>query len=247
MISKQFLGVTTVCFSALLATAGCGSDDSGVVVLVDANGLGVPDAGAEVDAPPLECSAPEMLCSDACVDTTSDELNCGACAEACTGGTACIASECACPEGFLTANPGLVQAQMQAFGGMQLGIGGMFGATLNALVVGFPDTLVATLAEDEAYPLNGTLSGPFAAAGYDLNTQFIPSAAYFGTAGTVTFTRICRDEANAVIGFAGRLDNARFSAVEGLFNPELVDGGCSFTAPVDGGTTVSFDYNCPED
>lgn len=231
---------------ALAAACGGSDDDNGVVVLIDANTDLTPADGPEV----VTCTAPEIDCSGTCTSVVDDELNCGSCGMACTGGAACISSACVCPPGFITANPTLLGASMQSVATLQIGFGGIVGgAVVNALAVGFPTALAAELVEDQAYPLNGMISGPFAAAGYDVNTStFVPSAAYAATAGTVTFGRICRDETSmAVVGVSGTIDNATFSSVEGLFNPMLVDGGCSFVAPTGGGTRVTFDFNCPAD
>src|SRR5437868_14393832 len=65
-------------------------------------------AGCGVDPLPttstdlaLSCSAPMALCGGACVDTTSDGNNCGACGVTCERGTWCGMGRCdvACPAG----------------------------------------------------------------------------------------------------------------------------------------------------
>ncbi len=45
------------------------------------------------------CPAGEALCGNACLDLATDSANCGACANACAGGTICKAGACACPTG----------------------------------------------------------------------------------------------------------------------------------------------------
>ena len=42
----------------------------------------------------LGCPCGEVVCGDACVDTTSDATSCGGCGHACAVGEACAASAC---------------------------------------------------------------------------------------------------------------------------------------------------------
>src|SRR5690349_13020345 len=46
------------------------------------------------------CDAPFLVCSDRCVDVSSDELNCGACGSTCAAGYRCSGGKCAlsCPK-----------------------------------------------------------------------------------------------------------------------------------------------------
>ncbi len=45
------------------------------------------------------CAAGQTLCNGACVNTTTDANNCGACGSACSGGRTCAAGACVCPAG----------------------------------------------------------------------------------------------------------------------------------------------------
>ena len=90
-----------------------------------------------------------------------------------------------------------------------------------------------------AYDLAGASPGtpPFAAVGYDLDLDTLtPSASFYATRGTLTFTRICAG------GFQGTLTGAHFVAVAGLMNPTLVPNGCAFDVPM---ITFAYGATCP--
>lgn len=216
--------------AALVAACGGGGDD-GVTVLVDAQPI---DAQA-IDAP--VCSG--MVCSGTCLDTTTDEQNCGGCGTVCEAGKTCQASACACAPSFLDSMPSFIQSQISTtlLPGATLGIGGILDNTINALVVGYP---TATVRINQPYTLSGATLGtpPFVAAGYDVDIQsFTPAASFYATTGTLTFTAVCAG------GFQGNLTNARFVAVEGLMNPTLVPNGCAFDVPM---VTFSYGTACPQ-
>ena len=48
------------------------------------------------------CVAPKKTCGTSCVDTTSDDANCGGCGIACSGATHCVSSACVCGAGSIT-------------------------------------------------------------------------------------------------------------------------------------------------
>jgi hypothetical protein len=56
------------------------------------------DADADTDTGPDPC-APLTTCDGVCVDTATDEANCGGCFDACGGSTECIDGECTCGAG----------------------------------------------------------------------------------------------------------------------------------------------------
>ena len=88
---------------------GVGGVDAGGAILADADEAGVADTGGPEtltnDAPVdtnTSCSAGSTLCSGTCVDTKSDNGNCGSCGNACltSVGQSCVAGGCA-PGAFL--------------------------------------------------------------------------------------------------------------------------------------------------
>ncbi len=233
---RTSLASTFIALAAALALGACGGDDTVTVTdaAVDA------EIDAPIDAPPAVCNPPNMMCGSECVDTRTSEAFCGNCTTQCAGGQECRNSACNCVAAFVPANPTFLQEFLDdsQVPGTTVGIGAFLGSAINALVVG---RLTAGTAEDTPYTLGeGTLgTPPFLAAGYDVNAQtFEITAAFYATAGTITFTKICpNDGAGNAGGFSGTATDVTFSAVEGIMNPVLIPDGCSFTV-----ATVSFSY-----
>lgn len=219
-------------FLSFAAVAACSGDDGGgPVTVIDAAVDAAPDA--PIDAP--ACTG--MVCNGGCVDTQTDEDFCGNCSTACTDGEACFSGDCMCPPAFVPESPSFLLNQIRTdIPQTQLGIGGYITTEIDVLIVAKPDA--APL--NTPFPLTGATLGtpPFVAAGYDIDQATMePTAAYYATAGTVTFTRQCQG------GFAGVASNVTFSAVTGGFtSPMIVPNGCTFTVP-----TVNFAYGavCP--
>lgn len=218
--------------AALTAWAACGGGGDGATP-TDAR---VVDAAvdAAIDGP--SCGA--ATCGGAQADTCLDEQHCGDCTTTCAAGYACQAGDCACPPPFVPATPVFIQQQLDTttLPGATLGIGGMLDSTIDGMIIGYP---TATVQVNHAYDLAGRPPGtpPLAAVGYDVDLQTLtPSAAFYATAGTLTFTRICAG------GFEGTLTAAHFVAVAGLMNPTLVVNGCAFDVP-----SITFAYGtaCP--
>jgi hypothetical protein len=217
---------------ALAAICSCGGGGSDIVVIdaaIDATPVVV---DAAIDGPTQACAPPMMMCGPDCSDTTTDERYCGNCATSCVGGQVCTNSTCACAVGLtIPSSPSFFMEQLStALPGATIGIGPYFGSTIDALVVG---RTTADTAINTPHTLDGTNLGtpPFVAFGYDIDIATrMPSAAYYATAGTLTFTKICLADAGTgqMAGFSGTLSGATFTAVEGLMNPVLVPGGCSF-------------------
>lgn len=216
-------------FALAVLGAACSGDDAPAVPV-----------DAAVDAPSIDASTCNgTLCAGECLDTSGDEQHCGDCTTVCDPGEACQAGDCACPPSFVPAMPSFVQQQVDAtiLPGATLGIGGMLNSTIDALIVAYPTQSVQT---NHPYDLAGAQPGtpPFVAAGYDINLDnFTPSASFYATRGTVTFTRVCAG------GFEGNVVNAHFVAVAGLMNPTLVPNGCAFDL-----ARIDFAYGdaCPQ-
>lgn len=217
--------------AALALAAACSGDDGATPI----------DAAvdAAVDAPSIDARVCTMLtCNGADVDSCLDEQHCGDCTTTCEAGFACQAGACECPPPFVPSSPGFVQSQVRTdiLPGATLGIGGMLGSTIDALIVGYPTDTVQTA---HPYDLSTGTPGqpPFVGAGYDVDLDtFTPSASFYATAGTLTFTRVCAG------GFEGTLANAHFVAVEGIMNPTLVDNACAFDVPM---VTFAYGETCP--
>jgi hypothetical protein len=225
----------------MFAVAACGGGGSGddIVTVVDAAVDAAPDA--RIDAPPPVCNPPNMMCGTECVDVTSSEDFCGNCMTSCSGGQVCNASVCACAANItVPANPMFAFSQVQGAGMSTIAFGLIIGNPNNVLVVG-RDT--ADTAVNMPHTLSGMSLGtpPFAAFGYDVDIgSMTVSAAYYATAGTLTFTKICLEDTmtGQMAGFSGTLTGATFSAVDSLMNPVIVPGGCTFSVP----GTVTFSY-----
>ncbi len=226
-----WLALALTATSVAVGGAACSGDDGNPTVITDAR---------EIDAPPAidasTCNG--TVCAGTCFDTFVDEQHCGDCTTVCDPGQACQAGDCACPPSFVPATPSFIQQQIDTtiLAGATLGIGGMLNSTIDAMIVAYP---TATVMVGRAYDLAGATPGtpPFAAVGYDLDLDTLtPSASFYATRGTLTFTRICAG------GFQGTLAGAHFVAVAGLMNPTLVPNGCAFDVPM---ITFAYGATCP--
>ena len=212
--------------------AACGGDDEAVAV--DAPAVDAPiaiDAPVAIDAP--ACAG--MVCDTVCYDTMTDEAHCGDCTTACSATQVCLAGNCGCPTITVPAAPSLLQSETRTMGANTIGVGGILGDTIDALIAGFP---TATVQVGAPYTLTGSQTPPVVGYGYelDLSTQ-TPRLAYFASSGVVTFTKICP------AGFSGTLTNATFNQVMGLMDPTPVANGCTFQVT---SLTFSFgDVSCP--
>jgi hypothetical protein len=61
------------------------------------------DSGPRGDTGP-SCSGAQLACGGTCVDATTDEMNCGACGNACPAMSTCTASHCLCDAGLSCLN-----------------------------------------------------------------------------------------------------------------------------------------------
>jgi hypothetical protein len=84
-----------VCNGCLLPTSDCPAPN----VLAPSNCFGL----AQDSVPVCECAGGRTLCGLACIDTSSDEENCGECGTACTLGQACTNGTC-CQSGLTGCN-----------------------------------------------------------------------------------------------------------------------------------------------
>ncbi len=230
------------------ALVACGGgDDAATIDAAEVDAVAVDAAvdARQIDAAPV-CNAPNMVCGGDCVDVTSSEEFCGDCNTSCSGGTVCTSSACLCAMNLtIPSNPSFFMPMMQSQAGLNVGIGPMIGTTLDILVVGKSATDAAI---NTPHTLSGAMVGtpPFAAFGYDVSiASMTASAAYYATAGTLTFTKIClADTATGQMpGFAGTLAGAVFEAVDSLTNPVLVPNGCRIPSdPPATLPTITFSY-----
>jgi hypothetical protein len=175
------------------------------------------------------------MCGMDCVDTATDELNCGMCGMACPSGAACTMSQCMCPASFLPANldQGLQEMVTDQFPGAYVALYPFITDVINIAAVGYP-VMGTQIGMD--YTLTDQLgTPPFFAAGYnvDIQTQ-TAQAAYYATSGTLNFTTAC------MVGASGTLTNATFQAVESITNPVIDPNGCTFTVDM-----LTFDIGAP--
>lgn len=228
--------------STLVLFAACGGSDSG-----SPDAAGAPDATVVPDAVPGPDACPGTLCPafdfapGVCVDTTTDEQHCGDCTTVCTGGRYCD-NTCMCPPGFVPDSPVLGLTQVQSLGGQAILGFGLYTDPVDSM----PDGLVTIYAVGTTAPVTldfGPTPGqslPAMAAGYHvmINGQSATAdAAYYATAGTITFDTICDG------GFSGHADNVTFTGVNGLMDPTIPQDACSFQ--VTGPITFAYGNACP--
>ena len=239
--------LTLLASSLAMLACGGGGDDAPAIdaAAIDAVAVDAAIDARQIDAAPV-CSLPRITCAGECVDPTVDERYCGDCDTACSGGTVCNASACACADITVDPNPSFVFENLSDSNlpGATVGIGAYFASTIDVLVIG---RVTADTAVNTPHALTGGSVGtpPFAAFGYDVDpSSMTASAAYYATAGTLTFTKICLSTPSGqMAGFSGTLSNAVLEAVDSLQNPVLVPGGCRIplaapaTLP-----TITFSY-----
>ena len=77
-----------------MACAAGGAND--VVISTGDTGIDTSVSVDATDAGP-SCKPSEKICSDKCVDITTDKANCGVCGTACRTGQLCCAGACTSP------------------------------------------------------------------------------------------------------------------------------------------------------
>jgi hypothetical protein len=87
-------------WATFAAAASCGGADAASGPSSDLDAGPGADALADTAPPPMACTAPKSACGGACVDTSTDTKNCGACGTACKGAERCLASTCTLVSGF---------------------------------------------------------------------------------------------------------------------------------------------------
>jgi hypothetical protein len=98
MLSLRFAIALTLTLVASASIAACSSDPDVAPTAPAAADAGPPDAP---DAPaPSHCDG-GLICDAVCVDTTTDDANCGGCGQSCSGGAACRGGACRTGTGFL--------------------------------------------------------------------------------------------------------------------------------------------------
>jgi hypothetical protein len=225
-----------------LALTACSSKntsnnpDAPVVITTDAPppDAGIPDA--------LVCTAPQKDCgSGACVDTSSDENNCGDCGMMCTqGGSACLSSQCACPTGdFLPASidgNALLSMDVSNFH-ILIDAAAVSANAQNAFVIAVATTGKTTGAFTLQPPSGGGLpTPPIVAIGYNANLAGQSVDAYYvAVSGTLTISKFtCTSKAagDPADGseIKGALANVKFQGATGTFPNFTVDpNGCVYS------------------
>jgi cation diffusion facilitator CzcD-associated flavoprotein CzcO len=171
-------------------------------------------------------------CGGACVDTTSDAKNCGACGQACSPAASCDNRACSCPANFIPAAPSfsqtIVRSGVAQFPGLVAGVG---------LIPAGNDTEAMLLAYDPAKVPVGhdidlaTADPTVIRVGFGLDVVALKSVrgGYEATAGTLRLTSVCEQ------GIAGEMSNVQTTEVD-LFNDFApIAGGCASMVP-----SVSF-------
>jgi hypothetical protein len=230
MKSGAFVSTYTCVLLATLALAACGNDGG--------SGADAPPLVPVVDAmppPPDAFVCTQTMCGMDCVDTTTDEFNCGMCGRMCQSGASCTMSDCVCPPSFLPAvlDQGFMEQVTDQFPGAYVALYPFFEGIVNLAAVGYP--MVGTQIGMD-YTLTDQLgTPPFVAAGYNLDIQTqTAQAAFYATSGTLNFTTACN------VGATGTLTNATFQAVESITNPVIDPNGCTFTVDM-----LTFDIGAP--
>ncbi|HET6613147.1 MAG TPA: hypothetical protein VFG83_14210 [Kofleriaceae bacterium] len=258
MTSRLFL--LAVCASLGAGVAGCGDDSNPVVDAPSAIDSAVAADSAPADAPPaIDAGCDDTVCEMACVDTTSDDLNCGGCGMACeTPARQCAESACACPDAFI---PDIVVPIFETVQTLdeatntKLALAVISGpAGLNGFTVVYNP---ATTDTDVAIPLTGPDSFPAVGAAFNISTADQTfEASYVATSGQVTLTEVCDTGISGVVDFVAPDETVLFEELD-FANAVLIENGCTFeiaTAsfsigscepPPDGGTGTPREAGAP--
>ena len=213
-----------------MSAGACGDDGGPNISLTDS---GPADATPPSDAGPPDAFVCTLTdCGGACIDTTSDSLNCGGCGLACaTPGQICSGSlPCACPADFVPASigGGFDQVFMQA--AAIAAIAPVAFSPISIVAVVYDLTLTIDTDYDLAVSL-ATLTPPSVALGYDVNINaFTAKTAYGATTGTIRFDTICAD------GASGTITSPVFTEVGGITDLAPLLNGCTLSYE-----TLAFD------
>ncbi len=123
MVTTRWMLVGLV--AAALAVSGCGGSDSALPepeptdtstddtssvdgsdtsTPPDSGDTATPPDGTDASETPVPCDPPKKICGSGagvCVDTSSDNANCGDCGKACATDQVCTAGVCGCATGTL--------------------------------------------------------------------------------------------------------------------------------------------------
>ncbi len=230
------LALLVLFLSSAAFISSCSEDTGPNVNLTDS---GPADAEPAPDAAPPDafvCTFTE--CGSACVDTSTDSLNCGGCGLACNSpGQICSGSlPCACPADFVPGSFGGTAAdQVFAQAGAIAAIAPVTFGPLNIVAVVYDLSLTTGTDYDLSDSLENT-APPSVALGYDVDLQSQNAkTAYAATEGTINFDTICDG------GASGTITDVVFAEVGGITDPTPLVNGCDLSHD-----TLTFDIGtCP--
>jgi hypothetical protein len=214
----------------------CGDDGGPNVELTDSG---------PADADTTDAGSPDAFvctfteCGNACIDTTTDSLNCGGCGLTCeSAGQICSGSlPCACPADFVPASIGpTIADQVGMQGPAYAAVAPVTFSPLNIVAVAYDLTLTTATDYDLADSL-ANVAVPSIALGYDVDfASQNAKTAYAATEGIINFDTICAG------GASGTVTDVVFAEIGGVANPAPVTNGCSLEYD-----TLTFDIGtCPD-